>query len=237
MPSATEKPPHFDSIEDTITAFGNGEFIIVLDSPDRENEGDLIISASHFTTSKAAFMIRHTSGLICAPLSPSLVDRLGLSPMVKDNENQDPNRTAYTISIDADDPSITTGISAGDRSLTCRLLADEGVQGNWFRKPGHVFPLRARSGGVRERRGHTEAAVEFCKLSGLQEAAVICELVEDGEEVEGGRAERSQAGMMRRDACLEFARKWGLRICTIESLVDWLDRRDEKEMTTTNGHA
>ncbi len=151
-------------------------------------------------------------------------------------DNQDPNRTAYTISIDANDPSVTTGISAQDRSLTCRLLADEKVQGNWFRRPGHVFPLRAREGGARKRRGHTEAALEFCKLTDVGEAAVICELVEDGQEDGEGKAERVEAGMMRRDGCLEFARKWGLRICTIEDLVDWLDRRDAKGVVT-NGHA
>ncbi|KAI9789258.1 MAG: 3,4-dihydroxy 2-butanone 4-phosphate synthase [Peltula sp. TS41687] len=218
-----EESQRFDSIEDTIAAFKNGDFIIVLDSPQRENEGDLIISAAHFTPSKAAFMIRHTSGLLCAPLPSPLADRLDLPAMVADN--RDPHRTAYTVSIDADDASVSTGISAHDRSLTCRLLADPAAQPHRFRRPGHVFPLRARDGGVRERKGHTEAAVEFCRLAGVGEVGVISELVDDGWQVQG-RAERGEAGMMRRDACLRFARRWDLRICTIEALVEWLERRD-----------
>lgn len=211
----------FDSIEDAIEAFSRGDFIVVLDSPHRENEGDLIIAARHFTPAKAAFMIRHTSGLICAPLPAQLADNLGLPQMVPDN--QDPNRTAYTVSVDANDPSISTGISAHDRSLTCRSLADVNAEAPWFRRPGHVFPLRARDGGVRERRGHTEAAVDFCRLANSGQVGVICELVEDGEEDADGRSQRAKAGMMRRDGCLRFAREWGLRICTIEALVDWLD--------------
>lgn len=173
-------------------------------------------------------MIRHTSGLICAPLPARLTERLDLPQMVPNN--QDPNRTAYTISIDADDPSVTTGISAQDRSLTCRLLADDKAEASWFRRPGHIFPLRAREGGVRERRGHTEAAIDFCRLANAGEVGVICELVEDGEEDALARPQRAKAGMMRRDGCLQFARKWGLRICTIEALVDWLDRSEEKEV-------
>ncbi|TVY51753.1 3,4-dihydroxy-2-butanone 4-phosphate synthase, partial [Lachnellula suecica] len=185
----------FDSIPDTITAFKNGEFIVVLDDLSRENEGDLIIAATSITPSQMAFMIRHTSGLICAPLSPSLCKSLELPQMV--NDNQDPNRTAYCISIDTESPLTTTGISAHDRALTLRTLGSKEAKAGDFRRPGHVFPLRAREGGVRERPGHTEAAVEFCRLAGMVPAAAICEMVEDGGEVEG-RAERSEAGMMRR---------------------------------------
>lgn len=178
-------------------------------------------------------MIRHTSGLICTPLPSSLADRLDLPPMVVDN--QDPNRTAYTISVDANDPSVTTGISVRDRSLTCRLLADESAQKDWFRRPGHVFPLRAREGGVRERRGHTEAALEFCRLADAGEVAVICELIEDGIAPDDhSLPERHGADMMRRDRCLEFARTWGLKICTIDHLVDWLDDDDRKDVVHGN---
>ncbi|KAL8848046.1 MAG: hypothetical protein Q9221_006906 [Calogaya cf. arnoldii] len=198
----------------------NGEFIVVLDSTDRENEGDLIIAADAITTEKMAFMIRHSSGLICAPLTSSRAQVLELPQMV--TANADPNRTAYTISIDASAPSITTGISAHDRALTCRTLTAPNVDASSFRRPGHVFPLKARDGGIRERRGHTEAAVEFCRLAGKPLAGVISELVEDGEEVEG-IAERIGGGMMRRDGCLKFGQKWGLKVCTIEDLVDYVE--------------
>ena len=140
-------------------------------------------------------------------------------------ENADPNRTAYTISIDSNHPTITTGISAHDRALTCRTLALPSASEAHFRRPGHVFPLRARSGGVRERQGHTEAAVELCRLAGKQEVGVICELVEDGEEVEGS-AERVEGGMMRRDGCLRFGKRWGLKVCTIEDLVDYVYKNE-----------
>lgn len=213
--------PSFDSIEDTIHAFRNGEFIVVLDSTDRENEGDLIIAAEDITTEKMAFMIRHTSGLICAPIPPSICALLSLPQMVVDNT--DPNRTAYTISIDASDPSVTTGISAHDRALTCCSLAAADATPSSFRRPGHVFPLRARDGGILERKGHTEAAVEFCRLAGKRPAGVICELVEDGEEVEA-RAERREGSMMRRDGCLRFGKRWGLKVCTIEDLVEYVEK-------------
>ena len=121
---------------------GNNEFIIVLDSPSRENEGDLIISASQITSAQVSFMVRYTSGLICAPMPSSLTQTLSLPQMV--SENQDPKSTAYTLSVDAANPSISTGISAHDRALTCRVLADPKATEASFRRPGHVFPLRAR---------------------------------------------------------------------------------------------
>lgn len=198
----------------------NGNFIIVLDSTDRENEGDLIIAAEDVTTEKMSFMIRYTSGLICAPLPSALAQRLSLPQMVM--ENRDPNRTAYTVSIDSSDHSITTGISAHDRALTCRSLAAKTGQPASFRRPGHVFPLQARDGGVKERQGHTEAAVEFCRLAGKRMVGVISELVEDGEEIDG-QAARKEGGMMRRDGCLAFGEKWGLRVCTIDALKDYIE--------------
>lgn len=152
-------------------------------------------------------------------------------------ENTDPNRTAYTVSIDASDSSVTTGISAHDRALTCRTLAAADAMPSSFRRPGHVFPLRARAGGILERKGHTEAAVEFCRLAGKSLAGVICELVEDGEEIET-RAERREAGMMRRDACLKFGQKWGLKVCAIEDLFKYVERDRYKHDTkpSTNGY-
>ncbi|ESZ96393.1 3,4-dihydroxy-2-butanone 4-phosphate synthase [Sclerotinia borealis F-4128] len=219
MPSS-DISQQFDTIEDTITAFENGEFIVVLDSTSRENEGDLIIAASDMTPEKMAFMVRHTSGLICTPIPPSLTTQFALPQMVDSNE--DPNRTAYTISIDADSPETSTGISAHDRALTCRTLADPKAGPENLRRPGHVFPLRAREGGVRERPGHTEAAVEFCRLAGKSPVGVICEIVEDGEEVVG-EAIRTEPGMLRRDGCLAFGKKWGLRVCTIDALVEYVE--------------
>ncbi|PYH94728.1 3,4-dihydroxy-2-butanone 4-phosphate synthase [Aspergillus ellipticus CBS 707.79] len=222
MPSPLDPALQFDSIEDTIAAFKNNEFIIVLDSQDRENEGDLIIAAEAITPAQMAFLVRYTSGLICAPITPTLADRLHLPQMVA--HNADPKGTAYTISIDAADASVTTGISAEDRALACRTLASPTAQPDDLRRPGHIIPLRARPGGVRERRGHTEAAVEFCRLAGKAPAGVIAELVEDGETVAGVAEIRGNNGMMRRDACLRFGRKWGIKVCTIEDLVEFVEK-------------
>lgn len=231
MPSTL--PPTFDSIESTIASFRSGAPIVVLDDEDRENEGDLILAAEDATPEKMAFMIRYTSGLICTPIPADLAAKLDLPQMVTANE--DPKRTAYTISIDAsDDDLITTGISAHDRALTCRTLASPKSAPDSFRRPGHVFPLRAREGGVLTRTGHTEAAVDFCRLAGKAPVGVICEMVEDGVEVEG-RPERGEPGMMRRDACLEFGRRWGLRVCTIADLVEYR-RRTEGVKNGVNGH-
>ena len=199
---------------------------MVLDSPSRENEGDLVIAAQHFTPAKAAFMIRHTSGLICAPLLSSRAAQLRLPQMTA--KNQDPKRTAYTISVDAAD-GITTGISAQDRSWTCRRLADPNADVDAFQRPGHILPLQAHEGGVRHRAGHTEATVELCRLAGQEPVGVIAELVEDGEEVLG-RGERGGAfGMMRRRGCLAFAKKYGLVVITIEDLLRHLDSEGEGE--------
>ncbi|KIW16383.1 3,4-dihydroxy-2-butanone-4-phosphate synthase [Exophiala spinifera] len=235
MPSSSPLPKGFDSIESTIEAFRNGEFIVVLDSQDRENEGDLIIAAQDVTTEKMAFMVRYTSGLICAPITAKLAAELKLPLMVADSE--DPHRTAYTISIDSNDASVTTGISAHDRALTCRTLASSKVSPASFRRPGHLFPLIAKDGGVLERTGHTEAAVEFCRLAGKARAGVISEMVDDGEPVQGQTLMR-EPGMMRRDACLAFGRKWGLKVCTIEDLVDYVQH--EKGVASNgvvNGHS
>lgn len=232
MPSPLPSALQFDSISSTIDAFRSGEFIVVLDNEDRENEGDLIIAAEDVTTEKMAFMIRHSSGLICAPVTSGVAASLSLPQMVA--ENRDPNRTAYTVSIDSNDHTITTGISAHDRALTCRTLASSSATPASFRRPGHVFPLQARDGGVLERVGHTEAAVEFCRLAGKAEAGVICEMVDDGEEVPG-QALRTEAGMMRRDACLKFGKRWGLKCCTIADLVEYV--REERAIKNgVNGH-
>jgi len=229
---ASDIAHEFDSIEDTIEAFKKGEFIVVLDDLDRENEGDLILAAADMTPEKMAFMVRYTSGLICAPITPSLTQSLDLPQMVLNS--QDPKRTAYTVSIDAEASETTTGISAHDRALTCRTLASKTATKHSFRRPGHLLPLRAREGGISERAGHTEAAVEFCKLAGKPHVGVIGELVEDGVSV-AGQAIIRESGMMRRDGCLAFGKKWGLKVCTIEDLVTYVGRSKGKMAEQTNG--
>lgn len=211
----------FDTIPDAVEAFKAGELIVVLDSMDRENEGDLIMAAEHLTPAKCAFMVRHSSGYLCAPITSSLAAKLELPQMVQNNT--DPNRTAYTITIDAAE-GVTTGISATDRSLTCRKLADPTSTIETFRRPGHVVPLQARKGGVRVRPGHTEAAVDFCSLAGLEQVGVIAELVDatSGEETIADM--ETAVGMMRRDGCLAFAFKHGLKAVTIEDLVKHMEK-------------
>jgi 3,4-dihydroxy 2-butanone 4-phosphate synthase len=196
---------------------------VVLDDQNRENEGDLIAAAEDMTAEKMAFMVRHSSGLICAPITAERTVALELPQMVE--HSQDPRTTAYTVSVDANHPSVTTGISAHDRALLCRTLADPSATPDSIRRPGHVIPLRARSGGVRVRRGHTEAALDFCRLAGKQPAGVLCELVDDGEVVEGQALMRNP-GMLRRDGCIAFARKWGLRVVTIEDLANYLGKTE-----------
>jgi len=229
LSNPTPAHPAFDSIPDVIQAFANNEFVIVLDDTSRENEGDLIIAAEALTPEKASFMIRYSSGYICAPLSVSRAAALHLPQMVADNA--DPNRTAYAVSVDAVDDSITTGISAHDRSLTCRMLADPSAKATHFRRPGHILPLQARDGGVRVRRGHTEAAVDLCRLAGKQPVGVICEIITDGQEVEG-KPELVGGGMMRRDECLAFGQKWGIKVCTIEDMVTYIEANEGKLLTS-----
>lgn len=147
--------------------------------------------------------------------------------MVAATENADPNRTAYTITIDASD-NVTTGISATDRSTTCRLLASPDVKSGDFRRPGHVVPLRAVGGGVRQRQGHTEAAAEFARLAGeKQHVGIIAEIVEQGEEVEG-KAERGGLHMMRAKECIEFGKKYGIKVTTIEHLKAYVEEKEGK---------
>ena len=150
--------------------------VLVTDDEDRENEGDVILAAATTTQEWLAWTIRHTSGVVCAPMPDEVADRLALPPMVARNE--DPRGTAYTVSVDAR-AGISTGISAADRAHTLRLLADPPTEVADLARPGHVFPLRARPGGVLQRAGHTEAAVDLCTLAGLEPVGVIAELVHD----------------------------------------------------------
>jgi 3,4-dihydroxy 2-butanone 4-phosphate synthase/GTP cyclohydrolase II len=170
----------FASIEAAISAFRDGEFLVVVDDEDRENEGDLIIAAQHATPAGVGFMVRHTSGLICMPVLGERLDELRIPMMVANNT--DARRTAFTVSIDYG-PGTTTGISAADRAATIAALIDPSKPPEGFTRPGHVFPLRYQPGGVLRRAGHTEAAVDLAGLAGLYPAGVLAEIVTDDGEI------------------------------------------------------
>jgi 3,4-dihydroxy 2-butanone 4-phosphate synthase/GTP cyclohydrolase II len=191
-------------IEDAIRAIGRGEAVVVVDDADRENEGDLIFAAEAATTEKVAFMVRHTSGVVCAALAPERVEELKLPLMVA--ENTDSFRTAFTVSVDYTQ-GTSTGISAADRARTLRALADPGVGAEGFARPGHVFPLRVRDGGVLRRPGHTEAASDLARLAGLRPHGVLCEIVDD------------DGSMARRAALARFAERHSLLSVTIADLI------------------
>lgn len=203
------------SIEEAIAAIARGEIVVVADDVDRENEGDLIMAAEKATPEKIAFFVRYTSGLICVPLLGDRLDQLNLPLMVADNT--DAHRTAFTVTVDWK-PGTTTGISAPDRAATIRALVNPQSRGQEFSRPGHIFPLRSREGGVLERRGHTEAAVDLARIAGLSPAGVLCEIVNDD-------------GTMTRGAQLtEFAKTHGLHFITIADLVAW--RRSHEPLVT-----
>ena len=170
----------FASIEEAISAFRQGAFLVVVDDADRENEGDLIIAAEHATPARVGFMVRHTSGLICLPALGDRLDELQIPMMVANNT--DARHTAFTVSIDYG-PGTSTGISAADRAATIGALIDPSTPPDHFTRPGHVFPLRFQSGGVLRRAGHTEAAVDLAVLAGLYPAGVLAEIVTDDGEI------------------------------------------------------
>jgi 3,4-dihydroxy 2-butanone 4-phosphate synthase/GTP cyclohydrolase II len=191
-------------VEDAIDAIRRGEFVLVVDDEDRENEGDLIIAAEKVTTEKIAFMVRHTSGLICLPVVGERLDELGLPLMVL--ENTDSHKTAFTVSVDYVHDT-TTGISAADRTSTIRAVVNPGTRPADLARPGHIFPLRYRPGGVLVRPGHTEAAVDLARLAGLYPAGVLCEVVNEN-------------GSMARGADLHaFSTRHGIPLITIQDLV------------------
>ena len=165
-----------DCVEDAVAAIAAGELVVVVDDTDRENEGDLIMAASKATPEKMAFMIRHTSGILCVPMTADRAQRLNLPPMVANN--LDPMRTAFTVSVDYK-VGMTTGISSEERANTARALANDNVSANDFLRPGHMFPLISREGGVLTRSGHTEAGTDLAKLAGLEPAGVLAEVVND----------------------------------------------------------
>src|ERR1044071_4987146 len=180
-----------DTVQEVLHAFAKGELVVVTDDDDREGEGDLIVAASLCSAEKMAFIIRHTSGIVCAPVTTEDARRLRLDPMVANNESN--HTTAFTVSIDYK-PDGGTGISADERASCCRALANPNAGANDFARPGHIFPLIARDGGVLLRSGHTEAAVDLCKLSGLPPVGVISELMnDDGTVMKGAQVARFAA--------------------------------------------
>lgn len=199
----------FDSIESVIEDLKKGKMVIILDDADRENEGDFIMLASSVTPDAINFMATVGRGLICTPLSIDYAKRLDLYPMVGHNSSQ--HETAFTVSIDAKD-GITTGISAFDRALTIQKMINPKTVPQDFVRPGHIFPLIAKTGGVLERRGHTEATVDFCRLAGVEPVGVICEILNpDGTMAQG-------------EELFQIARTHQLKISTIELLVEYLKR-------------
>ena len=203
-----------------------GRMIVVVDDPDRENEGDLICAARYADTANINFMATYAKGLICMPMSRILAERLGLSQMV--SHNTDNHCTAFTVSIDH--VSTGTGISAVERSVTAMKCVDLDARPEDFRRPGHMFPLEARPGGVLERKGHTEATVDLMRIAGLEECGLCCEIM------------REDGTMMRTAELMEFAREHGLKIITVESLVmyrkhteKWIERVTDVPLPTKYG--
>jgi 3,4-dihydroxy 2-butanone 4-phosphate synthase / GTP cyclohydrolase II len=199
-------------IDQAIAAFARGEIIVVTDDDDRENEGDLFVAASLCTPEKMGFIIRHTSGIVCAPLSAEDAKRLHLDPMV--SRNDAPLATAFTVSVDVKH-GLTTGISAEERTNTVRALANGNSGASDFVRPGHVFPLVARDGGVLMRSGHTEACIDLCKLAGVPEVGVLSELMNDDGTVMRGRQ------------VAEFAEKHGLKRLSIADLIAYRQAREK----------
>ena len=216
----------FSTIEEAVEDLRAGKMIIAVDDPDRENEGDLICAAQHATLENVNFMASYAKGLICMPMSRELTARLGLEQMV--TNNTDNHCTAFTVSIDHID--TTTGISALERSITAMKAVEDGAKPSDFRRPGHMFPLEAKRGGVLERMGHTEATVDLMRIAGMKECGLCCEIM------------REDGTMMRTPELKEFALKHGLKMITVADLITYrrkteilVERVTEAEMPTKYG--
>jgi len=205
MPNEQADSCTFSPIEDAVATIASGGVVLVMDDEGRENEGDLIMAASDVTPEQCAMFIRYGTGILCAPMTASRAKELQLPLMVSNNE--DPNGTAFTVTCDAID--TTTGVSAVDRTTTLNHLADSACGASQFNRPGHVFPLIAKDGGVLARRGHTEASVDLCTLAGKSPVALIVELCND------------DGTMMRLPDCSKFAASRGIPLITVEALVEY----------------
>src|SRR6266436_1027556 len=202
----------FDTVDDVVNDIAQGRIVIVTDDADRENEGDLVMAAEKVTPDAVNFMTKHGRGLICVPISNDRAEQLGLQRMVA--QNREMYRTDFTVSVDASH-GMTTGISAHDRAATIQTIANPKSTPDDLAQPGHVFPLRAKDGGVLRRAGHTEAAVDLARMAGLQAAGVLCEILHD------------DGTMVRLPELMEFRKKHGLRICTIQSLIAYRRKREK----------
>ncbi len=216
----------FNTIEEAVADLKEGKMIVAVDDPDRENEGDLICAAEFATLENVNFMASYAKGLICMPMSKALTEKLNLQQMVANNT--DNHTTAFTVSIDH--VSTSTGISALERSVTAMKTVEENAKASDFRRPGHMFPLEARPGGVLERMGHTEATVDLMRIAGLKECGLCCEIM------------REDGTMMRTSELLKFARKYGMKIITVADLIAYrrrteilVERVTEAEMPTKYG--
>jgi 3,4-dihydroxy 2-butanone 4-phosphate synthase/GTP cyclohydrolase II len=208
----TKRRQPFDSIEECLEEIRQGRMIIVTDDADRENEGDLVMAAEKVTPAAINFMAKHGRGLICVPTTERRLSDLGIQRMV--NQNRDPFKTAFMVSVDAR-TGVTTGISAHDRARTIRILSDPHAAPDDLASPGHVFPLEAKGGGVLQRAGHTEASVDLVRMAGLYPVGVICEILhEDGT-------------MARLPELLEFRKKHGLKLCSIRDLIEYRRQREK----------
>ena len=217
----------FDSVEDCLEALKRGEIVLVTDDADRENEGDCICAAEFATCENVNFMATFARGLICMPMSRAWCRKLDLPQMVV--QNTDNHQTAFTVSIDA--VSTTTGISAAERSITALACVSDGVKPSDFRRPGHMFPLEAREGGVLKRAGHTEATVDLCRLAGLKEVGLCCEIM------------KNDGTMARLDDVAAFAKQHGLKMMTIADLIAYrrkvdklVEKVEEVDLPTDHGH-
>ncbi|MGA7088108.1 MAG: bifunctional 3,4-dihydroxy-2-butanone-4-phosphate synthase/GTP cyclohydrolase II [Candidatus Dormiibacterota bacterium] len=204
---------NFAKVDEALKEFAKGEFVIVVDDEDRENEGDLCIAAAAATPERVNFMMTEARGLICVAMEPRRLDELELPPMMENNTSR--YRTAFTVSVDAAGDGVTTGISARDRAVTIRSLADPEFVAEDFVRPGHVFPLRARPGGVLERAGHTEAVIDLCRLSGQNPAGVVCEIA------------NPDGSMARRPQLEEFGARHGISMISITDLIAHRRQREQ----------
>src|SRR5579863_6496603 len=203
-PAPAGSGPSLSPVGEILAELRAGRMVIIMDDEDRENEGDLIMAAERTTSEAVAFMIRHTSGIICVPMEEEGLVRLELPQMVQ--ANSESHRTAFTVSVDVK-AGTTTGVSSADRAATIRALADDDTAGVDFARPGHIFPLRSRKGGVLVRAGHTEASVDLCRLAGMKPVGVLCEVMND----DGTMARRPQLEV--------FAKRHNLKIGTIADLI------------------
>ena len=209
-----EPTPGFASIPEALADVAAGKFVVVLDDEDRENEGDLIGAADKMTQESMHFMIRHSSGLVCVSVPDATADRLNLPLMVSSKENEDAMKTAFTVSVDL--ATSTTGISAAERAATIAKLGDPNAEESDFVRPGHVFPLRYREGGVLKRTGHTEAALDLARMAGCGDAGVLCEIVKD-----------EDGSMARLPDLKKFSEEHGLKMVLISDMVRYRRKREQ----------